>query len=68
MTGSERELLPWIAGIVLVLAALRLDTMDDVDRPATAAEIDTMRERLAEGMAAGAIGFGTGLDYGPNRP
>ena len=55
------------AGLLVGHSALRLDTMDDVDRPATASEIDAMRERLAEGMAAGAIGFSTGLIYGPNR-
>ena len=55
------------AGLLVGHSALRLDTMDDVDRPATASEIDAMRERLAEGMEAGAIGFSTGLVYGPNR-
>ena len=55
------------AALLVGHSALRLDTMDDVDRPATTAEIDAMRERLAEGMEAGAIGFSTGLVYGPNR-
>ncbi len=55
------------AGLLVGHSALRLDTMDDVDRPATAPEIDAMRERLAEGMEAGAIGFSTGLIYGPNK-
>ena len=55
------------AGLLVGHSALRLDTMDDVGRPATASEIDAMRERLAEGMEAGALGFSTGLDYRPNR-
>ncbi len=55
------------AGLLVGHSALRLDTMDDVDRPATAGEIDAMRERLAEGMEAGALGFSTGLIYGPNK-
>ena len=55
------------AGLLVGHSALRLDTMDDVDRPATTSEIDAMRERLAGGMEAGAIGFSTGLVYGPNK-
>jgi len=48
-------------------ATLRTGAMDDLDRPATDAEISVMQERLEEGMAAGAIGFSTGLFYPPNR-
>ena len=55
------------AGLLVGHSALRLDTMDDVDRAATAGEIDAMRDRLAEGMEAGALGFSTGLIYGPNK-
>ena len=55
------------AGLLVGHSALRLDTMDDVDRPATTPEIDAMRARLADGMEAGAIGFSTGLIYGPNK-
>jgi N-acyl-D-amino-acid deacylase len=55
------------AGLLVGHSALRLDTMDDVDRPANAGEIDAMRERLAEGMEAGALGFSTGLIYAPNK-
>ena len=55
------------AGLLVGHSALRLDTMDDVDRPATSSEIDAMRERLAGGMEAGALGFSTGLIYGPNK-
>ena len=48
-------------------ATLRTGVMDDLDRPATDLEISVMQERLEEGMAAGAIGFSTGLFYPPNR-
>ena len=48
-------------------ATLRTGAMDELDRPATDAEIAVMQERLEEGMASGAIGFSTGLFYPPNR-
>ena len=48
-------------------ATLRTGVMDDLDRPATDAQTAAMQERLEEGMAAGAIGFSTGLFYPPNR-
>ena len=44
---------------------LRLQTMDDVDRPASGAEIRRMRELADEALAAGAIGVSTGLWYEP---
>jgi N-acyl-D-amino-acid deacylase len=44
---------------------LRLQTMDDVGRPARAAEIARMREMVDEALAAGAIGVSTGLYYEP---
>ncbi len=47
-------------------STLRVGAMDRVDRKATAAEIDVMRERLAAALEAGAIGFSTGLWYKPN--
>jgi N-acyl-D-amino-acid deacylase len=46
-------------------ATLRVGAMDDVLRPATGPEIENMKERLAEGLAAGAIGLSTGLFYRP---
>lgn len=55
------------AAILVGHATLRTGVMDDLDRPATDAEIGAMQERLAEGMAAGAIGFSTGLFYQPNK-
>jgi N-acyl-D-amino-acid deacylase len=42
---------------------LRVATMDNLDRPATAAEIGRMRELVREALSAGAIGFSTGLYY-----
>lgn len=42
---------------------LRVVTMDRLDRPATQAEIGRMREHTREALAAGAIGFSTGLYY-----
>lgn len=47
---------------------LRLGTMPDVYAKATKAEIGTMRALLDESLAAGAIGFSTGLYYKPNAP
>jgi N-acyl-D-amino-acid deacylase len=46
---------------------LRLQTMDDVARPAGKAEIGRMRELVDEAMAAGAIGLSSGLYYEPAR-
>jgi len=47
--------------------ALRLETMDFVDRVATAEELKKMQELMAQGMREGAIGFSAGLDYYPGR-
>ena len=55
------------AAILVGHSTLRTGVMDDLDRPATDAEIAVMQERLAEGMAAGAVGFSTGLFYPPNH-
>lgn len=46
-------------------STLRLGAMDRVDRPATAAEIRVMRERLEAALEAGAVGLSTGLFYPP---
>jgi N-acyl-D-amino-acid deacylase len=46
---------------------LRVQTMDDVARPASSAEIGAMRELVEEAMEAGAIGVSTGLYYEPAR-
>lgn len=55
------------AGFLVGHGTLRLSAMADVDREASAAEVDRMRDLLAEGMDAGALGFSTGLIYAPNK-
>lgn len=47
-------------------SSLRLATMNDVTRPATAAEIESMGTLVDEAMRHGACGFSTGLFYPPN--
>lgn len=54
------------AAILIGHSTLRVGTMDDVGRPARPDEIERMAARLEEGMAAGAIGFSTGLFYPTN--
>ena len=49
-------------------STLRVGLVADITRKATPSEIDRMRERLAEGLEAGAIGFSTGLWYKTNAP
>ena len=50
-------------------STLRVGCMADVDRPATEAEIDAMRERLHEGLAMPArSAFPPGLPMRPRRP
>jgi N-acyl-D-amino-acid deacylase len=46
---------------------LRVQTMDNVERPARDAEIARMRKLVEEALAAGAIGVSTGLYYEPAR-
>jgi N-acyl-D-amino-acid deacylase len=46
---------------------LRVQTMADLDRPASPAEIAQMRILVDEALAAGAIGVSTGLYYEPAR-
>ncbi len=53
-------------GMLIGHSTLRLGAMSDVGRAASEAEISRMREALAEGMAAGALGFSTGLVYATN--
>jgi N-acyl-D-aspartate/D-glutamate deacylase len=43
--------------------ALRNNHMDRLDRAATGAEVERMREQLREALAAGALGLSTGLAY-----
>jgi N-acyl-D-amino-acid deacylase len=44
---------------------LRVQTMRELDRPATDGEVSRMRELVEEALAAGAIGGSTGLYYEP---
>ena len=44
---------------------LRVGVMDDLERPARAAEIERMRGLAEDSLAAGAIGISTGLYYEP---
>jgi N-acyl-D-amino-acid deacylase len=46
---------------------LRIDAMgkDDFRRLATPEEVEKMRQGVADGMAAGALGLATGLEYDP---
>lgn len=46
-------------------STLRVGVMDRLDRPATEAEIAAMRDRLAESLEVGSVGFSTGLNYPP---
>src|SRR2546422_5931853 len=46
---------------------LRVQTMDDLEKPASPREISSMRNMVEEALAAGAIGFSTGLYYEPAR-
>lgn len=46
-------------------SSLRVGAMADLDRPATAAEITAMQERLQEALDAGAVGMSSGLYYAP---
>jgi N-acyl-D-amino-acid deacylase len=53
------------AALLVGHTSLRVVTMDDLDRPASRAEIARMRELAREALAAGAIGLSTGLYYEP---
>lgn len=53
------------AAFLVPHGTLRVNTMGWEHRDPTDAELDKMKEHLAEGMAAGAIGFSTGLMYVP---
>jgi len=46
-------------------STLRVATMDDLSRPASAAEIVAMRQLVEDALTAGAIGVSTGLFYEP---
>ncbi len=48
-------------------SSLRVMAMDDLERPATSSEIDTMRAAMRQSFADGAAGFSTGLFYAPSK-
>jgi N-acyl-D-amino-acid deacylase len=53
------------AALLVGHSMLRVQTMKDLERPASAAEVSRMRELVEEALAAGAIGGSTGLYYEP---
>ena len=53
------------AALLVGHSTLRVQTMDDLGRPASGAEIGRMRALADEALAAGAIGVSTGLWYEP---
>ncbi len=46
-------------------SSLRVQAMDDLEKPASQKEIERMRQMADEALAAGAIGISTGLYYEP---
>jgi N-acyl-D-aspartate/D-glutamate deacylase len=61
--GPDLHVVPLVGHTVLRVRAMGTD----LDRPATASEIDAMRADLAEALEAGAVGLSTGLAYPPAR-
>ncbi|WP_434595669.1 N-acyl-D-amino-acid deacylase family protein [Streptomyces sp. A5-4] len=53
------------AAYLIPQGTLRMYAMGWDDRPATPAEIDHMRQLVAEGMEEGAVGMSSGLTYTP---
>jgi N-acyl-D-amino-acid deacylase len=53
------------AALLVGHSMLRVQTMKDLGRAASAAEVSRMRELVEEALAAGAIGGSTGLYYEP---
>lgn len=53
------------AALLVGHSTLRVGTMSELGRPASAAEIARMQARVAEALEAGAIGCSTGLYYEP---
>ena len=53
------------AAFLVPHGALRVTAMGPEQRPPTDVELARMKELLAEGMAAGAVGLSTGLVYAP---
>ena len=65
-TAAVQAASPALNAVPLVgHATLRLAVMDDSSRAADDAEMEGMRQRLAEALAAGAFGLSSGLYYPP---
>jgi N-acyl-D-amino-acid deacylase len=67
---AELEARPAAVNAVCLVghSTLRLGAMDNLDRPATDAEVAVMQGRLACALDAGAAGFSSGLYYPTGRP
>ncbi len=66
--GAVDDAPPALNAVFLVgHSTLRFGALDRTDRAATADEIKVMRDRLEEGLKAGATGLSTGLFYDPAR-
>jgi len=61
-SGTAINLGTWVG-----LSSLRDYAVGDENRPATPAEMDTMRAALARAMGQGALGLSSGLIYAPGR-
>lgn len=55
------------AAFLIGHSTLRLGAMSDVERGATANEVNAMAKVVEEAMQSGATGFSTGLIYAPNK-
>lgn len=53
------------AAYLVPQGTVRMLAVGWADRPATAAELDRMRELVAQGLAEGAVGMSSGLTYPP---
>jgi len=63
----EREPPATNCALLVGHSMLRVQAMADLERPASAGEIDAMRAMVDEALEAGAIGASTGLYYEPAR-
>ncbi|EDY44482.1 N-acyl-D-amino-acid deacylase family protein [Streptomyces sp. SPB074] len=61
----DRQGLAVNAAYLVPQGTVRMHAMGWEDRPPTAAELDRMRQLVAEGMREGAVGMSSGLTYTP---
>ena len=66
---DSRTILDGIGAEALLVGhtMLRVQTMDDLNKPASTKEVFKMKTLVDEALAAGAIGVSTGLYYEPAR-